>query len=148
MSSAVHALNGHPTTPQAAHPDRPETVKAPLTPNRAGRVIENDEYAAFARRVLRAYGRRIAQGDIDAITELNSLFEEVEAALGRAVLGHGWAGQGYSAAAIDPEARGVSWLLSETGVPRRVKTAYLTDLDIHDLAAYAASLRRKDTRHD
>ena len=64
------------------------------------------------------------------------------------VLGHGWAGQGYSAAAIDPEARGVSWLLSETGVPRRVKTAYLTDLDIHDLAAYAASLRHKDRRND
>jgi S-DNA-T family DNA segregation ATPase FtsK/SpoIIIE len=64
------------------------------------------------------------------------------------VLGHGWAGQGYSAASIDPEARGVSWLLSETGVPRRIKTAYLTDLDIHDLAAYAASLRRKVTPHD
>jgi S-DNA-T family DNA segregation ATPase FtsK/SpoIIIE len=42
----------------------------------------------------------------------------------------------------------VSWLLSETGVPRRVKTAYLTDLDIHDLAAYAASLRRKAPRDD
>ena len=64
------------------------------------------------------------------------------------VLGHGWAGQGYTAATIDPRARGVSWLLSETGVPRRVKTAYLTDLDIHDLAAYAASLRRKASRDD
>ena len=64
------------------------------------------------------------------------------------VLGHGWAGQGYTAASIDPRSRGVSWLLSETGVPRRVKTAYLTDLDIHDLAAYAASLRRKAPRDD
>jgi DNA segregation ATPase FtsK/SpoIIIE, S-DNA-T family len=63
------------------------------------------------------------------------------------VLGHGWAGQGYSAATIDPMARGVSWLLSETGVPRRVKTAYLTDDHIKYLAAYAAQLRRKDTRH-
>jgi S-DNA-T family DNA segregation ATPase FtsK/SpoIIIE len=64
------------------------------------------------------------------------------------VLGHGWAGQGYSAAAIDPLARGVSWLLSETGVPRRVKAAYLTDHHIKYLAAYAAQLRRKDTPHD
>ena len=64
------------------------------------------------------------------------------------VLGHGWSGQGYSAATIDPRSRGVSWLLSETGVPRRIKTAYLTDLDIHDLAAYAASLRRKAPRDD
>ena len=64
------------------------------------------------------------------------------------VLGHGWSGQGYSAATIDPRSRGVSWLLSETGVPRRIKTAYLTDLDIHDLAAYAATLRRKAPRDD
>jgi hypothetical protein len=63
------------------------TVRANLTRNRRNRLVENDEYAAFVRRVLRAYGRRIASGDIDAITELNSLFEEVEAALGRAVLG-------------------------------------------------------------
>jgi S-DNA-T family DNA segregation ATPase FtsK/SpoIIIE len=61
------------------------------------------------------------------------------------VLGHGWAGEGYSAATIDPLARGVSWLLSETGVPRRIKTAYLTDRQIAELAAYAAQLRRKDT---
>ena len=64
------------------------------------------------------------------------------------MLGHGWAGQGYTAATIDPLARGVSWLLSETGIPRRVKTAYLTDDHIHDLAAYAAQLRRKETPDD
>ena len=57
------------------------------------------------------------------------------------VLGHGWASEGYTAADIDPLARGVGWLLAETGVPRRIKTAYLTDADIADLAAYAAQLR-------
>jgi hypothetical protein len=35
----------------------------------------------------------------------------------------------------------VSWLLSETGVPRRVKAAYLSDAQIADLAAYASGLR-------
>ena len=34
--------------------------RGPLTPNRARRLVENDEYAAFARRVLRAYARRVA----------------------------------------------------------------------------------------
>jgi S-DNA-T family DNA segregation ATPase FtsK/SpoIIIE len=63
------------------------------------------------------------------------------------VLGHGWAGQGYTAASIDPLARGVSWLLSETGIPRRIKAAYLSDDDIKSLAAYAAQLRRKDHTH-
>src|SRR6266702_2990586 len=60
------------------------------------------------------------------------------------VLGHGWAAEGYSAATIDPLARGVSWLLSETGTPRRIKAAYLTDQQIADLAALAAQLRRKE----
>ena len=63
------------------------------------------------------------------------------------VLGQGWAGQGYTAASIDPLARGVAWLLAETGVPRRIKTAFLTDDHIHHLAARAAQLRRKDTPH-
>jgi S-DNA-T family DNA segregation ATPase FtsK/SpoIIIE len=57
------------------------------------------------------------------------------------VLGHGWAGEGFTAAAIDPMARGVGWLLSETGTPRRIKSAYLTDADVAELAAYAAKLR-------
>jgi S-DNA-T family DNA segregation ATPase FtsK/SpoIIIE len=57
------------------------------------------------------------------------------------VLGHGWAAEGYTAASIDPLARGVGWLLSETGVPRRIKAAFLTDADIAHLAAYAADLR-------
>ena len=57
------------------------------------------------------------------------------------VLGQGWASEGYTAADIDPLARGVGWLLSESGVPRRIKAAYLTDDDIKYLAAYAASLR-------
>jgi S-DNA-T family DNA segregation ATPase FtsK/SpoIIIE len=60
------------------------------------------------------------------------------------VLGMGWASDGYTAADIDPMARGVGWLLSETGTPRRIKAAYLTDDDIKYLAAHAASLRGKD----
>ena len=57
------------------------------------------------------------------------------------VLGQGWAAEGYTAASIDPLARGVGWLLSETGVPRRIKAAYLEDHQIHYLARYAADLR-------
>ncbi len=63
------------------------TVKSALTPKRRRRHVENDEYALFARRVLRAYGRRIAGGDIDAIADLGGLLGEVETALSRAVTG-------------------------------------------------------------
>ena len=60
------------------------------------------------------------------------------------VLGHGWAGEGFTAASIDPLARGVGWLLSETGVPRRIKSAYLADDDVAYLATFAADLRHRD----
>jgi S-DNA-T family DNA segregation ATPase FtsK/SpoIIIE len=57
------------------------------------------------------------------------------------ILGHGWAQNGYSATEIDPQARGVSWLRAEDGIPRRVKAAYLTDDEIIHMAAWAAQAR-------
>jgi S-DNA-T family DNA segregation ATPase FtsK/SpoIIIE len=54
------------------------------------------------------------------------------------ILGHGWASKGYTAEDIDPQARGVSWLRAEDGIPRRVKAAYLSDDHIIDLATQAA----------
>ena len=73
-------------------------VKPALTTKRPKRHTENDEYAAFTRRVLRAYGRRIAGGDIDAIADLDGLLSEIEAALSRAVTG--LRDNGYSLADI------------------------------------------------
>jgi S-DNA-T family DNA segregation ATPase FtsK/SpoIIIE len=61
------------------------------------------------------------------------------------VLGHGWAGQGYSATDIDPSTRGVGWLLAEGGIPRRMRAAYLTDEQVRELAA-AAEQRRATAR--
>jgi DNA segregation ATPase FtsK/SpoIIIE, S-DNA-T family len=57
------------------------------------------------------------------------------------ILGHGWANAGYAATEIDPQARGVSWLRAEDGIPRRVKAAYLTDEEIIYLADWAAQAR-------
>lgn len=54
------------------------TVKKPLTPNRRRDVVENDAYAAFTRRVLAAYARRVADGDIEALTHLYTLATEVD----------------------------------------------------------------------
>jgi DNA segregation ATPase FtsK/SpoIIIE, S-DNA-T family len=58
--------------------------------------------------------------------------------------GLGWASEGYTAAEIDPLARGVGWLLSESGEPRRIKAAYLTDDEIKYVAGYAARLRGRE----
>jgi len=85
--SAVHALNGHATTVHPASPAGPDTVKNPLTSNRRARLVENDEYAAFARRVLRAYARRVADGDVEALTLMLGLSAEIDIAISQAVTG-------------------------------------------------------------
>ena len=53
--SHLHAVNRHDSTSPATPAGGRNTVKNRLTPNRRRRLVENDEYAAFARRVLRAY---------------------------------------------------------------------------------------------
>jgi hypothetical protein len=58
-----------------------------LTPKRGRLVVENDEYAAFARRILRAYARRVATGDIEALTRMTGLADDIETAIRNAVIG-------------------------------------------------------------
>lgn len=59
------------------------------------------------------------------------------------VLSVGWAAQGFSAKDIAPEDRGIGLLLAEGGIPRRMKSAYLSDADIYSLVEYARQLRRR-----
>ena len=66
---------------------RPDDVKAGLTAKRTRRLVENDEYGAFVRRVLRAYSRRVGDGDVEALGLLVGLAEEVDAAMAEAVKG-------------------------------------------------------------
>jgi hypothetical protein len=76
----------------------PLHVKAGLTSGRRRRVVENDEFTAFSRRVLRAAGRRIAAGDVEALPALAGLAVELDTAIGVAVAG--LRGAGYSWAEI------------------------------------------------
>ncbi len=66
---------------------RPSGVKKPLTPKRRYRVVENEEYAAFLRRVIAAYSRRVAAGDIEAITAMAALADHLEDATRQAITG-------------------------------------------------------------
>lgn len=68
-------------------------VKSGLTANRRRDAVENDEYAAFLRRVLRAYSRRVAAGDIDALSAMVRLAVDLETGIRAAVIGlreHGY----------------------------------------------------------
>jgi hypothetical protein len=94
--SAVHALNGHDTPSPPALLAGQITVKTALTPKRSRRLVENDEYAAFARRVIAAYARRVANGDVEALTAMTGLAAELDMAIAQAVtglraVGYSWA---------------------------------------------------------
>ncbi|MCO5992669.1 hypothetical protein [Actinoallomurus rhizosphaericola] len=71
-----------PTTPTNGSP-----VNTALTPKRPRRVVENDEYAAFIRRVIRAYARRVASGDIEALADMTALASDLDTAITQAVTG-------------------------------------------------------------
>ena len=61
-------------------------------------MVENDEHGAFARRVLRAYARRVGDGDVVALALMFGLAEEIDIAIAEAVTG--LRGYGYSWAEI------------------------------------------------
>jgi hypothetical protein len=94
--TALHAVNRPHDTSHPASPAGQNTVKPALTRNRARRVTENDEYAAFTRRILRAYARRVATGDVEALTLMTGLADEIDTAISQAVqglrtFGYSWA---------------------------------------------------------
>ena len=72
------------------------TVNKPLTSKRRSRVVENDEYAAFLRRVIAAYSRRVGSGDIEAIGTMAALADDLDDAIRQAItglrtVGYSWA---------------------------------------------------------
>ena len=62
-------------------------VNRALTPKRRTRVTENDQYAAFLRRAIRAYSRRVGSGDIDALADMTRLATHLDQAITEAVTG-------------------------------------------------------------
>src|SRR3954447_6489288 len=49
--------------------------------------VENDTYLVFVARVIKAAGKRIAQGDVDALPDLAALATDLDTALITAVRG-------------------------------------------------------------
>jgi DNA segregation ATPase FtsK/SpoIIIE-like protein len=61
------------------------------------------------------------------------------------ILGQGWASQGHSAGTISPADRGVGYLLAEDGLPVKLRTFYLDDEQITEVATRARALRHGAT---
>ena len=85
--TAVTAPAAIPDTTQAGSAARKNTVNTGLTPQRPRLVVENDAYAAFAHRILTAYARRIAGGDLESLPLLTALSADIEDAIGQAITG-------------------------------------------------------------
>ncbi|HEY9475948.1 MAG TPA: hypothetical protein VIS06_19120 [Mycobacteriales bacterium] len=74
--------------PTQTRAETASVVKASLTPpRRVRRVVENDKFGAFVRRVVRAHSRRIADGDVEALPDLLTLARDIDTAIGQAVTG-------------------------------------------------------------
>jgi hypothetical protein len=97
-ASPLHAVSQLATTSPEAQSTRADTAKTGLTPKSPRRQVENDEYAAFVRRILHAYSRRVGDGDVEALALMLGLTEEIDTAIAEAV--KGLRGHGYSWAEI------------------------------------------------
>lgn len=76
---------------------RASGVNDGLTPRRRARparVVENDDFARFVSRVVHAYGRRVAAGDVEGLRDLVALDAVVHACTRSAVTG--LRGEGFS----------------------------------------------------
>jgi hypothetical protein len=93
-----HAVSQPTSTSPAPQIPGPRSVKAALTAKQRRRWVENDEYAAFTRRVLRAYSRRVGDGDVEALALMVGLADEIDAAIAETV--KGLRTRGYSLAEI------------------------------------------------
>jgi hypothetical protein len=70
----------------------PPADSRPAKPGR--NVVENDEYGAFVRRIIRAHAKRVATGDVEALTDMVALSSLLDEAIGDADTG--LRGHGYS----------------------------------------------------
>ena len=83
------------STPRIAH-FRVKPVLTGKRRTRTRRYVENTDYAAFVTRVLRAHGRRVANGDIAALTELTTLATEFDRAITEGITGLRTAGYSWT----------------------------------------------------
>lgn len=85
---------GHYRNPTPGVEGQPEVVGESPVPGSAGQRVENRDFAAFVRRIIRSHGRRVADGDLEDLAEMQAVARFVDEAMADAVAG--LRAQGYS----------------------------------------------------
>lgn len=84
----IHAHAAINTTAEPLAHHTPKNGDNPtLSTIRPRNTVENKDFAAFARRIVRAFARRVGDGDIEALADLVAFRDSVDQAIDDAVLG-------------------------------------------------------------
>ena len=78
-------MNGFSVNPGLT-PNTGSGNSRPTKPRRRN-VVENDEYAAFIRRIIKAFARRISTGDVEALRDMVALSTQLDDSISEAVKG-------------------------------------------------------------
>jgi hypothetical protein len=113
-------------------------VRANLTRGRERGQVENKEFAAFARRILRAFSKRVAQGDVEALTDLLAFAKDLDAEIQDAVTG--LRKFGYSWAEVADRAGVKKQTAYERWGPKRPGPAVATNASSHVVCTVQLSL--------
>ncbi len=80
-------VNSHLTSHPSDGFIRPASMARSRSRRRRREDVENDAYLVFVARVIKAAGKRIAQGDVDSLPDLAALTTDLDTALITAVQG-------------------------------------------------------------
>ena len=82
------------------NPNSVNRALTPKPPKQRRRHVENDDYAAFARRIICAYAKRVATGDVEALGDMVALSTDLDRAIGHAVTGQRQYGYSWAEIAL------------------------------------------------
>ncbi|MBB5870581.1 hypothetical protein F4553_003960 [Allocatelliglobosispora scoriae] len=63
------------------------SLTVPAQRRKPTKAVENRDFASFCRRIIRAHARRVAAGDVEALTDLINLSSALDEAINDAVRG-------------------------------------------------------------
>ena len=94
-------------------------------------TVENKEFAAFAQRIVKAFSRRVASGDVEALPDLIVFATALDTAIGDAVTGlreFGYTWPEIAArAGITPVQAHERWGATQSKLPKQIQAALSQD---------------------